>query len=252
MSGDAKPERAEKPDASFRADGSGRFLIVIAIGLTIIVAGLYAVRPGEAPYHPDETDAAQSEPTPLPGEGEISRAGLELIDTPTSSPEKERLLSSAKRLQVLAAKPDIDLKPVIRTVLASLGGTPDTVDKVQALLLGAVTMGRSDAYIDALLNSAAARGDFEVPGALVTLSGRLDSPSLLTSVWLASDHYQSAEHRAFSKPQTHALEMSDSLAGLSLDYYGHPMEHDRIAEANEITDRMAEMAVGKAVKIPAF
>jgi hypothetical protein len=90
------------------------------------------------------------------------------------------------------------------------------------------------------------------PDALVTLSGRLDSQSLLISVWLASDHYQSAEHRAFSKPLTHTLELSDSLAGVSLDYYGHPIRQDRIAEVTALRGSMAEMPVGKAVEIPAF
>ena len=43
----------------------------------------------------------------------------------------------------------------------------------------ALAEGQSNAYIDALLNTAAGRGEMSVPVALQTASGRLDTDTLL-------------------------------------------------------------------------
>ncbi len=43
-----------------------------------------------------------------------------------------------------------------------------------------------------------------------------------------------------------------SLAGLSLAYYGDPLDHMRIAGANDTFNRIAEAQVGQMIEIPGF
>tara|TARA_R110000850_G_scaffold117291_1_gene233664 strand:+ start:32 stop:685 length:654 start_codon:yes stop_codon:yes gene_type:complete len=114
-------------------------------------------------------------------------------------------------------------------------------------LVWAISSAKPDGYIDTLLNSAAKNGDFHIPDALLTLSGRLDTPSLLKSVILAGGR---AKPKETPRTQQHLLKLSDSLAGLSLTYYGNPQAHMRISNANEIMPRIAEAQVGQVVEIP--
>ena len=116
-------------------------------------------------------------------------------------------------------------------------------------LVWAISSAKPDGYIDTLLNSAAKNGDFNIPEALLTLSGRLDTPSLLKSVLLAGER---EKPKAPPRAQQHLLKLSDSLAGLSLTYYGNPQAHMRISDANEVMPRIAEAQVGQIVEIPGF
>ena len=58
---------------------------------------------------------------------------------------------------------------------------------LESYLIWAISTERSDSYIDTLLNSAAAKGDFKVPPALTTASGALDTAGLLTAVVVQTD-----------------------------------------------------------------
>ncbi|WP_289081340.1 hypothetical protein [uncultured Sulfitobacter sp.] len=66
---------------------------------------------------------------------------------------------------------------------------------LESYLIWAISTERSDSYIDTLLNSAAAKGDFKVPPALTTASGALDTAGLLTAVVVA-------ERKALAARQT--------------------------------------------------
>ena len=75
--------------------------------------------------------------------------------------------------------------PDIETaVLAALDPLEDTAhaNVLASYLIWSVQTGKSDAYIDALLNSAAARGHFEIPARFATDDGRLDTPRILQGV----------------------------------------------------------------------
>ena len=65
---------------------------------------------------------------------------------------------------------------------------------LESYLIWAISTERTDSYIDTLLNSAAAKGDFAVPPALMTVSGTLDTAGLLTVVV--------AERKALAARQT--------------------------------------------------
>ncbi|MGB7242567.1 MAG: hypothetical protein WBC93_10820 [Sulfitobacter sp.] len=146
-----------------------------------------------------------------------------------------------------------DLSVLARDVLMSFGYTPMPDDPFQALLVQALSEWQSDRYIDAMLNAARIRGDFKVPDALITMSGQLDTSALLAAVVLRSKSNATQMPRQIQQPIAHTLQPSDSLAGLSLRYYGLPLEYIRITDAN--TQLAGNIAVGKpgqTVTIPIF
>jgi hypothetical protein len=90
-------------------------------------------------------------------------------------------------LHKIHAETEIDVGGLISTVAQSFDDTRSGY-VLESYLVWAIKAGKSDVYIDSLLNSAASKGHFEVPAPLVTLSGRLDTPSLLRSVLVAARH----------------------------------------------------------------
>jgi hypothetical protein len=90
-------------------------------------------------------------------------------------------------LHKIHAETEIDVGGLISTVAQSFDDTRSGY-ALESYLVWAIKAGKSDVYIDSLLNSAALKGHFEVPAPLVTLSGRLDTPSLLRSVLVAARH----------------------------------------------------------------
>lgn len=207
--------------------------------LSVIVAsGLFIVGQGGGPYHlaPILRPAPISEQT-LPA----APPGVTAL---ADDPQK---VTAASLLYRLNADPDVDM---IRLVDLAIGAFDDRPvgGVLESYLLWAIRTEKSDAYIDSLLNSAAAKGDFHIPLALTTVSGRLDTQSLLKSVLVAATQPELVT--AASTTQHHLLRLSDSLAGLSLTYYGDPRDHARIANANRMIDRMASAQVGQVVEIP--
>ncbi|MBW4962691.1 hypothetical protein KZZ06_11820 [Sulfitobacter sp. CW3] len=158
-------------------------------------------------------------------------------------------------LHKMHSKSETDVAGLISTVTRAFDDTRSGY-ALESYLVWAITAGKSDAYIDSLLNSAASKGHFEVPPPLATLSGRLDTPSLLRSVLVAAKHNDAVDKplstAALQASQQHPLRLSDSLAGLSLAYYGDPLDHMRIAGANDTFNRIAEAQVGQMIEIPGF
>jgi hypothetical protein len=90
-------------------------------------------------------------------------------------------------LHKIHAETEIDVGGLISTVAQSFDDTRSGY-ALESYLVWAIKAGKSDVYIDSLLNSAASKGHFVVPAPLATLSGRLDTPSLLRSVLVAARH----------------------------------------------------------------
>ena len=88
-------------------------------------------------------------------------------------------------LHKMHSETEMDVGGLISTVAQSFDDTRSGY-ALESYLVWAIKAGKSDVYIDSLLNSAASKGHFEVPAPLVTLSGRLDTPSLLRSVLVAA------------------------------------------------------------------
>jgi hypothetical protein len=88
-------------------------------------------------------------------------------------------------LHKMHSETEIDVGGLISTVARSYDDTRSGY-ALESYLVWAIKAGKSDVYIDSLLNSAASKGHFEVPTPLATLSGRLDTLSLLRSVLVAA------------------------------------------------------------------
>ena len=215
-------------------------LFVLLCLMVIIAGGVFILDQGRSPYHVTAIPVAEHiSVTPL-------SAAYRLLD---ASDDPEADLSPAVILHRLHSETKTGLDSLVHTVVGAFDDT-SSGRAMESYLVWAIRSGKPDAYVDSLLNSAAAKGHFQVPIALTTLSGRLDTQSLLRSVLVAATHDRSAPITSAHVPQQHLLRMSDSLTGLSLAYYGNPLDHTRIAEANGTISSMPKAKVGQVFEIP--
>ena len=125
------------------------------------------------------TFAPQSEDAP----DRVSRADTDLIVLPSPirgirAEPASALLRAPLRITDKKAHAH-DLGRLIAQGLAQFGYEVDAGDKLHSLLLQVLAEGQSDAYVDAAVNAALARGDFAGPKQLITPSGALDTDRLL-------------------------------------------------------------------------
>ena len=70
----------------------------------------------------------------------------------------------------------------IRAVRGAAAEAPQPSSGLQAIVAQALREGKSDSYIDAIVNEAAGKGEISVPKALVTNDGRVDTATILASI----------------------------------------------------------------------
>ncbi len=70
----------------------------------------------------------------------------------------------------------------IRAVRGTASEAPQPSSGLQAIMAQALREGKSDSYIDAIVNEAAGKGEISVPKALVTNDGRVDTATILASI----------------------------------------------------------------------
>ncbi len=142
---------------------------------------------------------------------------------------------------------------------AALADTPLT-----ALVRGAAAEGQSPAYIDALVNDAAARGTVAVPADLRTTEGRVDTPVLLAALGLAGDGAGEGDLSGSdlaadpvsaaldSGPAGYLVLPGDSLSALALRYYGDAGRAAAIHAANAgILVTADSLRAGQTLVLPA-
>lgn len=129
-------------------------------------------------------------------------------------------------------------------------------ETLQSLVVTALREGQSDAYIDALVNEAAAAGRVTVPEVMVTSDGRVDTSVLLnnlvTQAVVASGgdvpvpdvnptETPGVEVRVVQRAQDavqarfYTVQPGDSLGGIAVKFYGRVDYFDRIYQANRQT-----------------
>ncbi|WP_151720095.1 LysM peptidoglycan-binding domain-containing protein [Gemmobacter serpentinus] len=133
---------------------------------------------------------------------------------------------------------------------------------LEGLVAQALREGQTDAYIDALVNEAAGRGEVSVPAGLVTASGKVDTAVLLAGLVSAAQaaaraDLQPARHPALTAPvagtesRIHLVQEGDSLGAIALKFYGNMALYPIILEANRATlsgpDRLRR---GQELRIP--
>ena len=180
---------AESEDTQAEGVSSNMKLLVISAAFLIVTIGLILMQPGRAPQQVAQTDqtinaptaallseqSTQSEASPQASEVTRSSASLLTLSDTNLDGDVSKMLRSPIRL----GGQTNDLRQMTKTALAGFGHTAGPGDALYGMLVQALAEGQSNAYIDALLNTAAGRGEIMVPVALQTATGRLDTNTLL-------------------------------------------------------------------------
>ncbi|MCZ4352576.1 LysM domain-containing protein [Roseovarius aestuarii] len=186
--------------------------------------------------------------------------------TPAPAPRNTPLLSADTALPARAAQQtehlatpaqtsQADATPLSDVQLASLvsdSATPQQTAQVpqldsalEQLVVTAVRQGQSDAYIDALVNSAALNRQVDVPRELVTQDGRVDTQTLLSAL--------SASAPPAEGPTAgyYIVKPGDSLSSIAYRFYGRTSAADTIFRANNaVLDINPVLVVGMRLKMP--
>jgi nucleoid-associated protein YgaU len=162
------------------------------------------------------------------------------------------------------------LRSLTSGVIASLSGTPTqqaAPRSMEQLVVQALKQGQSDAYIDALLNEAASAGQIEVPGALRTNAGRVDTATLLADLVrksnpgaasaLPAPQGEGVEVRVVQragktqKYNFYTVQSGDSLGAIARKFYGDAALYSAIFRANrQILSSPDRVRVGQRLSIP--
>ncbi|MGY3438616.1 MULTISPECIES: LysM peptidoglycan-binding domain-containing protein [unclassified Marinovum] len=183
------------------------------------------------------------------------------------------------------------MRSLTQGVLAGLGaaqGKPVVTQQAEvpltldALIVKAMGEGQSDAYVDALLNEAVGSGAVDVPAAIVTSSGEVDTATLLESLVNRSGVKTApapapAPKRIPAKVPTqpaaelaqvaapvlpniappandvliYTVQPGDSLAGIALRHYGTTTAYEIIYQANrEKLPSPSAVRPGMTLRIP--
>ncbi|WP_299371704.1 hypothetical protein [uncultured Tateyamaria sp.] len=181
----AKPaDTTDATDLDLDRSTSNIKMLLIAVAFLTVTIGLILLQPGADPATDqiavieDTAPLIDASPTP-----EVTRSDASLLDLDglSASEAVSRQLRQPIRLTDTDASRS-DLRSLTATVLAEFGYGVQSGDRLQGLLVQALTEGQSNAYIDALLNTAAARGEFTPPRQLMMTSGRMDTETLLVAL----------------------------------------------------------------------
>lgn len=159
-------------------------LLLIAAAFLSVTIGLILMQPGFEPNTAQQ--AALGTPASIqtevgttenPQQSEVTRSSTSLLTLADNGLPQD--ISKMIRNPIRLGGDFRDLHSISKTTLDSFGHYAGPGDPLYDLLVQALAEGQSNAYIDALLNTAAGRGDFDVPVSLRTVSGRLDTNALL-------------------------------------------------------------------------
>lgn len=155
-------------------------MLLCASAVLCVTIGLILIIPDDDAPEPPQLAVTPEAPVV---EAEVSRSDASLLsfDSLPASEAVSRQLRQPIRLTDSDANRS-DLRMMTALVLADFGHAPHHDDPLLRLLVQALSEGQSNAYIDALLNTAAARGDFTPPRQLVMTTGRMDTETLLVAL----------------------------------------------------------------------
>lgn len=209
-------------------------ITIVFLGITLT---LILMQP--SPQHMTLIDVPEPPDTPA-DDNTVSRAeiGFDVVGTVAETPGLDAVTGSLAEpapktaAATPQATPDPD-GPALRVTpdiaasvatepSASVASAPDPAPApetaaatgLERLVINALAQGQSDAYIDALVNDAAAKGKVEVPQSLVTSDGRVDTSSLLAVL----SHPPQPD---FGPGGSYIVQPGDSLASIAYRFYGN-------------------------------
>lgn len=126
------------------------------------------------------------------------------------------------------------------------------IPQLAQILITGLQERHEDAAIHAALSAAAAAGAVEVPAALFTTEGEIDTGLLLETVVLrAKVRIGAAEPAAPMDVRAYTVVPGDSLAGVAAKVYGDPTDFVALMQANaDLLDHPAQIAVGMRLLVP--
>lgn len=161
---------------------------------------------------------------------------------------------------------DADMLALTQSVLSGINGSPepepqDKKGNLSSLIMQAMEEGQSDAYLEALLGEAVDQGTIDVPEAMVSTDGAVDTKTLLASLVSKSLDGATSESDLVTEatgaaepsadPRRHTVESGESLAGIALRYYGSAARYETIFAANrDSISRPNLIRVGQIIVIP--
>lgn len=241
--------------------------ILIAAGFLSVTIVLVALQPSSKSGRYDDASVtrADTDLTRLSNTVAAVQSEPAMPQTASDASTASALAAISGQTPAPKAKPDMFLKGMSTGVLAELGidagaksdpaekrmrdmtagiladiqgtsGKTATSKTMQSLVAQALREGQSDAYIDTLLNEAAAKGDVAVPAALVTSTGRVDTSTLLASIVTEAQKSQNPtvtpEPRPTVQAQTYVVREGESLGGIAQRIYGDAAFYTTIYQAN--------------------
>jgi len=191
----------------------------------------------------------------------LAGLGLTVVQNPTSANDDPMRAMTAGVLSGIGA--------VTGKTLTTVNQTPTPATALEMLVVKALKEGQNDAYIDTLVNEAAAAGNITVPEILVTSDGRVDTYVLLSSIITQAtiaaggaapavpDRPEGVEVRMVQRAtQTeqyrfYTVKRGDSLGAIAVNFYGNVRKYNLIYEANRSTlSSPNDLRVGQRLTIP--
>ncbi len=172
-----------------------------------------------------------------------------------------------------------EMRALTMAVLAGLsgsqpaGGAPAAASEnlpLSELISRAVAQGTSDAYLDALINEAADSGQIDIPAALRSADGSVDTDTLLRALILANGggalsgipadiiptgqgvEVRVVQEAGETRPYYfYTVQEGDSLGGIAQNFYGDAAYYKVIFEANRrLLSSPNRIKVGQRLRIP--
>ncbi|MDQ7069989.1 MAG: LysM peptidoglycan-binding domain-containing protein [Rhodobacterales bacterium] len=153
--------------------------------------------------------------------------------------------------------------------LRAATGKSEGTETLQTIIVQALQAGESDAYIDALLNAAKIKGEIQVPEALVTNTGKVDTSVILASIIQGATGEPAKPTASVGGPgvevrvvqhingtvqyQFYTVQSGDSLGAIAIKFYGDMREYKTIYEANrQVIVSPDRIRAGQRLSIPAL
>jgi nucleoid-associated protein YgaU len=150
-----------------------------------------------------------------------------------------------------------ELRDMTAGVLDGIGGITGMTNSVEvpalaAVIISGISSRTDDATLDTIVNEAFAKGELNVPAALMTTEGAVDTASLLASILTGAKQRMGQPLPApVTQIATYTVAAGDSLASIAALLYGDVLAYPKLLEANDdIMASPAQIATGMQLVVP--